>query len=115
MKPLFFALLASSLFAAGCAVKDVGADPAVGSTDHAGDVVPAATGCTLQRPMTWTVNGTVCHESASGPLAMTNGQQYTAIGAGGGIYGTGTALVTCSNGTLVFGKKSCRPGGGSQQ
>lgn len=78
-------------------------------------------GCTLLRPVGWHKSGTNCVEYYKAPgsppdqLPMSHGQSFTAYsGYSGGGLGTGSAQVSCNNGSISIQAISCVPGGVSQ-
>ena len=83
------------------------------AADEGGEVEPLGAGCTLLRPFGWNVGGRSCVENQHlrTPVQMADGEEYYAQADPFlPVLGSGYAIVTCDDGDLVVGPKTCWPG-----
>jgi hypothetical protein len=83
------------------------------AADESGEVELLGAGCTLMRPFGWNVGGRNCVENQNldEPVQMSDGETYYAQADPSPVLGSGEATVTCDDGLLVVGPKTCWPGG----
>jgi hypothetical protein len=84
------------------------------AADESGEVELLGAGCTLLRPFGWNVAGRGCVENQNlrTPVPMADGDEYYAQADPFlPVLGSGYAIVTCDDGELVVGPKTCWPSG----
>jgi len=98
---------------------DAVAFDAIEPFDLEAEVQTFGAGCTLLRPAGWHKSGTNCVEYYKAPgsppdqLPMSDGQSFiTHSGYTGGGLGTGSALISCNDGSISIQAISCSGGGG---
>ena len=70
-------------------------------------------GCTILRPVGWTVWGVGCMEWPNTPIFVEDERVYTAIAVQPSpLYGSGSTTLLCDGGCLTTISKSCRKTGG---
>jgi hypothetical protein len=66
-------------------------------------------GCTILRPVGWTVNGVPCIEGPTTPIFRADQQPYTATAVQPTpLFGKGSITLRCDGGCLVTESRSCR-------
>jgi hypothetical protein len=65
-------------------------------------------GCTLHRPVTWTVSGTTCVENPNATdTPMDDGQSIQIFADVYGVFGDGSVTYRCDNGAIVQVSATC--------
>jgi hypothetical protein len=99
--------------AAVCAAGPEDAGEEVNVTVEAACAPRPGVGCTILRPVGWTVWGVGCIEWPNTPIFVEDERVYTAIAVQPSpLYGSGSTTLLCDGGCLTTISKSCRKTGG---